>query len=337
MAYAPPMTKLDTPLTAAARIDVPLICGPMFPCSNPELVAAVSEAGGLGMVQPMTLTSVNGYGFRAGLRRIRELTDKPIALNVLLEHGFKRYQRRMDEWIEVALEEGVRFFLTALGHPRLVADRIHAGGGVLYHDVVGRGFALKAMEAGVDGFVCVNDRAAGHAGRRSRERLRDEMADLGLPLVCAGGIATPDEFRETLDMGYAGVQMGTRFIATEECDAHPAYKQALVDHDEDDVVLTEKLTGVPVSVLNTPVIEKLGLKATGLERWLLRHPRTKKWMRSWYVGRSMRKLPAGASGGSAYRHVWQAGKSVGGVREILPAGEIVRACAAAMADDGGPP
>ncbi len=324
---------MDAPVTsflAHAGVDVPLICGPMFPCSNPELIAAVSAAGGLGMVQPMTLTSVHGLEFRAGLHRIRSLTDRPIGMNVLLEHAFRRYQRRMDEWIDIALEEGVRFFLTALGHPRLVAARIHAAGGVLYHDVTGLGFARKAADAGVDGLICVNDRAGGHAGRRSRERLLEELAPLGLPLICAGGVGDADGFRAALDLGYAGVQMGTRFIATTECDAHPDYKAALAAATSDQVVLTEKLTGVPVSVLRTPVIDKLGLHASGLEKRLLRHPRTKNWMRGWYLGRSMKRLPQGARGGSPYKHVWQAGKSVDGIHGVVPAGEVVRACAAVL-------
>ncbi len=323
---------LATPFTRHAGCTVPLICGPMFPCSNPELVAAVSEAGGLGMIQPMTLTSVAGYEFREGLRYIRSLTDRPVGMNILLEHSFRRYQKRMDEWIEIALEEGVRFFLTALGHPRRVVDRIHRGGGIVYHDVVGYGFAAKAADAGVDGLVCVNDRAGGHAGRRSAEQLHEELSPLGLPLVAAGGVGSPEQFRRMLASGYAAVQCGTRFIATRECRVHPAYKEALLKARAEDVVLTEKLTGVPVSVLRTPAVERLGLRATGLEKRLLRHPRTKKWLRTWYLWRSLRRLPDGARGGSVYHHVWQAGKSVDGIGEILPAGEIVRRFAAALAE-----
>jgi nitronate monooxygenase len=321
---------MKTKLTEHAKVTVPLICGPMFPCSNPELVAAVSEAGGLGMIQPMTLTSVHGLDFRDGLRRIGDLTDKPVGMNVLLEHAFRRYQKRMDEWIDIALEEGIRFFLTALGHPRMVVDQIHAAGGIVYHDVTGLGFARKAADAGIDGLVCVNNRAGGHAGRRTRERLFEEMSSLGLPLICAGGIGSPSDFRAALDLGYDGVQMGTRFIATEECDAHPEYKAALVNATSDQVVMTEKLTGVPVSVLQTPVIDKLGLKATGIERRLLSHPRTKNWMRGWYLGRSLKRLPDGAAGGSPYKHVWQAGKSVDGVESVIPAGQVVRNFAAAL-------
>ncbi|MBK9304183.1 MAG: nitronate monooxygenase [bacterium] len=325
-----------TAFTAAAGVRTPLICGPMFPCSNPELVAAVSAAGGLGVVQPMSLTSVHGWDFRDGLRRIRELSGgAPVGLNVLLEHGFRRYQRRLDAWIDIALEEDVRFFLTALGHPRAIVARIHAAGGLVYHDVTGRGFAAKAVDAGVDGLICVNDRAGGHAGRRSRDRLFAELSGYGLPLVCAGGVGTPAEFRAALDLGYAAVQCGTRFIAADECTAHADYKAAILAARAADIVLTEKLTGVPVSVIRTPTIDRLGLEAGGLAKRLLRHPRTKKWMRAWYLGRSLRRLPAAAREGGAYRDLWQAGRSVEGIDAVLPAGEIVRRFAAAL-DDGRP-
>ena len=118
------MARIDTPLTRAAQVDVPLICGPMYPCSNPELVAAVSEAGGLGVLQPVTLTYVFGYDFREGIRAIRRLTDRPIGMNALIEASSETYRRRMEQWIDVALEEGVRFFITSLGKPRWVVDRV---------------------------------------------------------------------------------------------------------------------------------------------------------------------------------------------------------------------
>ena len=323
----------STEFTTHAGVRTPLVCGPMFPCSNPELVAAVSRAGGLGIVQPMTLTSICGYEFRAGLRKIRQLTDKPIGMNLLLEHGFRRYQQRMDAWIGIALEEGVRFFITALGHPRLVAKRIQAQGGIVYHDVVGRGFAVKAVEAGVDGLICVNDRAGGHAGRRTAERLLDELGGFGLPLVCAGGIGCAADYRAVMDMGYAAAQLGTRFIASTECDVHPDYKAAILAARAGDVVMTDKITGVPVSVIATPEIRAMGLQAGGLARRLLRHPRTKKWMRAWYLGRSLKSLPGAAFEGSVYQGVYQAGKSVEGIDSIRSAGTIVGDFEAALGDD----
>ena len=185
--YEANMTTRATPLTAHAGIEVPLICGAMYPCSNPELVAAASEAGGIGIVQPVSLTYVHGYDFREGLRHMRRLTDKPLGMNALIGKASKKYHERMTEWIDIALEEGVRFFVTSLGKPRWVVDRVEPHGGVVYHDVTERKWALKGLESGVHGLIAVNRRAGGHAGPRSVDALLDEVGDLGVPVVCAGG------------------------------------------------------------------------------------------------------------------------------------------------------
>jgi nitronate monooxygenase len=103
------MSLLDTPLTRQLGIEVPLICGAMYPCTNPELVAAVSAAGGIGVVQPLSMIYVYGHDLREGFRLIRRATDKPIGMNVLIERSSKLYLDRMHRYLDVALEEGVRF------------------------------------------------------------------------------------------------------------------------------------------------------------------------------------------------------------------------------------
>ena len=315
---------LQTPLTRAAGIEVPLVCGAMYPCSNPELVAAVSEAGGIGIVQPISLTWVHGHDFREGLRLIRRLTAKPIGMNALIEQSSRAYRERMERWIDVALEEGVRFFVTSLGNPRWVVDRVSPAGGVVYHDVTERKWAEKGIAGGVHGLIGVNDRAGGHAGTRSAEALLEELAPLGLPVVCAGGIGSERDFARVLRMGYAGAQLGTRFIATPECRASEAYKRGIVEAGEKDIVLTERLTGVPVAVIDTPSVRRLGTKAGPLARLMLRGRRTKHWMRTLYALRSLWALKRGLLRDSPERDFWQAGKSVAGIDGIEPAGEIVR-------------
>jgi len=302
----------------------------MYPCSNPELVAAVSEAGGIGIVQPISLTYVHGHDFREGLRLIRRLTAKPIGMNALIEQSSKTYRDRMERWIDIALEEGVRFFVTSLGNPRWVVGRVKPLGSVVYHDVTERKWAEKGKDAGVDGLVAVNDRAGGHAGPRSAEQLLDELAPVGLPLLCAGGIGNERDFVRALELGYAGAQLGTRFIATPECRASEAYKRAIVAAEAKDVVLTERLTGVPVAVLDTPSVRRLGLKAGPLARFMLRGRRTKHWMRTLYALHSLWSLKRGLLRNSPERDFWQAGKSVAGIDAIEPAGAIVRRFAEAL-------
>jgi nitronate monooxygenase len=324
-------TLLDTELTRHARVEIPLICGAMYPCSNPELVAAASDAGGLGIVQPVSMTFVHGHDFREGLRLIRRLTTKPIGMNALIEQSSRIYHERMVKWVAIALEEGVRFFVTSLGNPRWVAERAHAVGGIVYHDVTERKWALKGRDAGVDGLIAVNNRAGGHAGPHSAERLLEEAGDLGLPLVCAGGIGDEHEFVQALRLGYAGAQLGTRFIATTECRASTAYKDAILRAGEDDIVLTERITGVPVAVIRTPYIERMGLRAGPIARWMLRGHRTKHWMRAIYAVRSALQLKRASLDETGTRDYWQAGKSVRSISEIEPAGEIVKRFAKAAA------
>ncbi len=316
--------QLDTPLARDAGIEVPLICGAMYPCSNPELVAAVSDAGGIGIVQPISLTYVYGHQFQEGLRLIRRLTAKPIGMNALIEASSKRYHERMVQWVNVALEEGIRFFVTSLGNPRWVCEAVHAAGGKVYHDVTERKWALKSRDSGVDGLIAVNRRAGGHAGPKSAEELMGEFHDLGLPVVCAGGVGTEIDFVAALRMGYAGAQLGTRFIATTECRTSAVYKQAILDAEESDIVLSERITGVPVAVINTPYIQRMGLKAGPLARWMLRGHRTKHWMRMIYGLKSIWQLKRSSLDETGSKDYWQAGKSVAGIDRIEPAGDIVR-------------
>ena len=321
---------METPLTRHAHIAVPLICGPMYPCSNPELVAAVSEAGGLGVIQPISLTYVHGHEYRAGLRYIRSLTSRPVGFNALIEASSRTYLARMHQWIDIALEEGVRFFITSLGDPRWVCERVHAAGGIVYHDVTEARWARKGADGGVDGLIGVNARAGGHAGSRSAEALLEELRPFGLPVVAAGGIGTPEDFARHLRMGYAGAQLGTRFIATPECRASDAYKQAIIAAQEADIVHTERLTGVPVAVIRNAYIDRLGTRAGPFARWMLRGRRRKHWMRSFYTLNSVRRLKKSLAADDAGTDYWQAGMSVGGIRSIVPAAGIVRSFAAAL-------
>ena len=320
---------MKTRLTEHAGIEIPLICGAMYPCSNPELVAAVSEAGGIGIVQPISLTYVHGHDFREGLRLIRRLTSRPVGMNALIEQSSKAYHQRMQRWVDIALEEGIRFFVTSLGNPRWVVNRVSPLGGIVYHDVTERKWAEKGLAGGVHGLIAVNNLAGGHAGPRNPAQLLAEVGDLGVPVVCAGGIGTAEDFARVLAMGYAGAQLGTRFIATPECRASEHYKQAILDAGPEDIVLSERITGVPVSVIRTPFIDRIGLKAGFIARWMLRHRRTKHLMRTIYALRSLWQLKRSSLDESGEKDYWQAGKSVAGITSIEPAGEIVRRFAAA--------
>lgn len=315
---------MKTRFTEQAGIEVPLICGAMYPCSNPELVAAVSEAGGIGIVQPLSLTYVHGHDFQEGLRYIKRLTKKPFGVNILLETSSKLYEERMRRYLEISIEEGCRFFITALGNPRWVVDLVKPHGGIVYHDATERKWALKGIENGIDGIICVNKTAGGHAGTKSMLELYQELADLNVPLIAAGGIGDETDFAAALQIGYSGVQMGTRFIATLECSEKEAYKQAILQAESKDIVLTERVTGIPLSVINTPYVQKIGTKVNPITKFLLQNHMTKHWMRMWWALRAFKKFKKISREGGSSKDYWQAGKSVGHIKTVISASEVVR-------------
>lgn len=180
-------------------------------------------------------------------------------MNALIEASSKAYHERMMRWFEVALEEGIRFFVTSLGKPKWVVEKAHAVGGVVYHDVTERKWAEKGLESGVDGLIA----------------------------------------------------------------AEP-YKQAILDAGEDDIVLTERVSGVPLAVIRTPYVERLGTKAGPLARWMLRGRRRKKAMRTLYALWSGWKLKRASLDESGRRDFWQAGRSVAGIHSVRPVADIVR-------------
>jgi nitronate monooxygenase len=313
-------------LTEHTGVEFPIISGAMYPCSNPELVAAAANGGGMSIIQPVSLTAVHGFekpdltqGLLEGIRYIRTLTDKPIGFNALIEKGNEKYLRRMSEWIEIALDEGIRFFVTSLGKPDWVCDMVHARGGFVYHDVTTRYHAKKGVDCGVDGLICVNNRAGGHLGTDSMEKMYKDLEDLGLPLVCAGGIGSEVELQDAMGVGYDGVQMGTRFIATSECSMPDGYKEAIVRSGEDDIDWTTKLTGIPVSVIKTPGYSR---ENNWLIRKLLsgRFKHRTRWLMNTISFRRWSKMTKNTQSSD----FWSAGKSVETIRSVESATTVMR-------------
>jgi nitronate monooxygenase len=318
---------VHTKLTEHAGVEYPIICGAMYPCSNPELVAAAAEGGGMSIIQPVSLTVVHGYdepdlfqGLKEGIRHIRSKTDKPIGFNALIEKGNDKYLQRMSQWIDIALDEGIKFFVTSLGKPDWVCERVHSRGGFVYHDVTTRLHAEKGVDCGVDGLICVNDRAGGHLGTDSMEEMYDSLSDLGLPLICAGGIGSEKELREALRIGYDGVQMGTRFIATTECNMPEGYKDAIVESGEGDIDWTVKLTGIPVSVIKTPGYKR---ENPWLVRRLLsgRMKHRTRWIMNTLSFRRWRRM---SKGPKSSNEIWSAGKSVETIHSVESATTIMK-------------
>lgn len=301
----------------------PVVCGPMYPGSNPELVAAVSENGGLGVVQPVALTSLYGHDFREGLRLIKQLTDKPFGVNFTIFGGAnKKYHEQMKEWMQISIEEEVKFFLTSLGKPDSVVKVAKDHGVKVYHDVPNKKVALAMRDAGVDGLNCINWRGGGQTGVQAAEQFMEELHDIGIPLVCAGGVGNADDFKQVLDMGYAGVQLGTRFLATHECIITDSYKQAIVDSSEDDIVWTNKIAGNNSSVIKTDDIMRGGLRTGPVINYMLRNPSLKKYARMWLMSKGIRNYSKTAFNDDV--KFWQAGKGLGNIKSVESVADVMK-------------
>ena len=314
----------DNSFLKHSGVEHPIICGPMYPCSNPELVAAVSAAGGLGIIQPISLTYVHGYSFKSGLSYIQSLTDKPVGMNLLIEGSSRKYRSRMENWLNVALDEGISFFITSMGKPDWVVKLAHDAGAFVYHDVTESKWAGIASDVGVDGLIAVNNKAGGHAGTLNSEQLLYDLNRFKLPIVCAGGIADENEYHSVLKLGYQAVQMGTRFIASNECNASFDYKQAIIQAHASDIVLSERITGVPVSVINSVYVKSKGLTPNKIERLMLNHPKLKHFIRMLLALKSLRSLKRSLKGEKGENDYWQAGKSVETIDSILSVQSIIK-------------
>ena len=302
---------------------IPVICGPMYPGSNPELIAAVSASGGFGVVQPVSLTSLYGHDFKEGLKLIKKLTNKPFGVNFTIFGGAnQKYHDQMKKWMDISIEEGIKFFLTSLGKPTEIVKIAKKNDIKVYHDIPNKKVALKMVDCGVDGLNCINWRAGGQTGIQSAEKFIEDLKNINIPLICAGGIGNENDYKKVLEMGYAGVQLGTRFLASKECIVTDSYKNAIVNSEEKDIVWTNKIAGNNSSVIKTEDIMRGGLKTGPLINFMLKRPKLKKYARMFLMSRGIKKYSQTAFDDNV--KFWQAGKGVGGIKSIESCADILK-------------
>jgi len=231
-------------------IEHPVIQGAMGVISNPEMVAAVSEAGGLGLLATAFLTDPEKL--KPQIEATRRLTDKPFGANLMALNPINEAMAR------ILAEMGVTTVTTSGGLPKPLIDMLKDRGLKVLHVVSSASAAVKAEAAGVDAVIAEGAESGGIQGFTvpSTMVLVPLVADsVKLPVIAAGGIADRRGFRAALALGAQGVQVGTRFIASTECIAHSNYKQALIQARETDTMLVS-LGRIQARVIRTPYAEK---------------------------------------------------------------------------------
>ncbi len=246
--------KIRTKITELFNIEYPIIQGGMIWCSGHELVSAVSNNGGLGLIGG---GSMRPEIFREHIRKTKKITDKPFGVNIPLIYKYS------EELIKIALEEGVKIFFTSAGNPKKYTPNLKEKGCKVVHVISNVKFAKKSEEAGVDAVVAEGFEAGGHNGR-------DELTTMVLvpmvvdnvkiPVIAAGGIANGRQIAAALSLGAEGVQIGSRFAVTKESSASEEFKKRVVKATDTETVLILK------DVIPTRLIKnEFAIKAMELE------------------------------------------------------------------------
>ncbi|WP_249869912.1 NAD(P)H-dependent flavin oxidoreductase [Oceanobacillus saliphilus] len=243
-----------TRVTELLRIDYPIIQGGLAHLAYSDLAAAVSNAGGLGQITAMSLQGPEQL--RDEIKRVRSLTVKPFGVNFAIgQHG-----RPFEEMVDVAIEEKVPAVSVTGGNPKGLLDRLDG------HDikklvlVAATRQAEKAEELGADAVMVVGQEGGGHLGRGDVGTfiLTPQVADrVSIPVIASGGIVDGKGLMAALSLGAEGIEMGTRFIATKEAQAHENYKQAIVEADENSTVVIKRTIGAPARVLRGPWTDRI--------------------------------------------------------------------------------
>ena len=231
-------------------ISHPLIQAGMIWCSGWELAAAVSNAGGLGLIGS---GSMYPDVLRDHIRKCKLATSKPFGVNVPLLYP------AIDKHIQIIIEEGVKIVFTSAGNPKTWTSILKGHGITVVHVVSNVKFALKAVEAGVDAIVAEGFEAGGHNGREETTSLvlipmiRNAVS---VPVIAAGGIATGRQMLAAMALGADGVQIGSRFVVSNESSAHANFKNRVISTNEGDTLLTMKQL-VPVRLLKNKFFDQI--------------------------------------------------------------------------------
>jgi enoyl-[acyl-carrier protein] reductase II len=258
------------------NIEKPIIQAGMIWCSGWELASAVSNAGGLGIIGS---GSMYPDILREHIRKCKKATNKPFAVNIPLLYP------DIDKHINAVIEEEVKIVFTSAGNPKTWTGKLKEHGITVVHVVSAVKFAIKCEEAGVDAIVAEGFEAGGHNGREESTTMvliPQVRAAVKLPLIAAGGIGTGEQMAAVFCLGAEAAQIGSRFVATVESSAHPAFKQAVVTAGEGDTIVTLKQL-TPVRLIRNKFYEQVReaeLRGAGKEELaqILGRARAKKGM-----------------------------------------------------------
>ncbi len=314
---------MNTALTQMFNLRLPIIMAPMFLVSNEEMMKSAMRFGILGTFPTLNYRKENELqDLIANLHKFKKENNAQgtFGVNLIVQKTNPLYEKHL----KICVEGKVPFYITSLGNPKEVIDKAHAYGGKVFCDVTNMEHAQKCASLGCDGFIAVCQGAGGHAGPYPFSvlipALRKEFPTI--PVIAAGGIANGAGILSALAAGAEGVSMGTRFIATHEAGVSNEYKQSIVDSGMENIVLTDRLSGTPCAIINTPYAQKIGTKQNAFEKWMSNNSTTRKYFKMLIQVQGMKKLEEAIKPGN-YNNLWSAGQSVELIDDILSCEEVL--------------
>jgi nitronate monooxygenase len=311
---------MQTKLTELLNIKYPIIQAPMFLVSNVAMVKEAMNAGIAGCIPALNYRTLDEL--RVAIRELKAAKPEggSFGFNLIVNKSNVKFKGQL----EAICDEGCDFIITSLGSPEETINQAHKVGIKVFCDVVDLKFAKKVEGLGADAIIAVNNEAGGHRGNLSPEALIEELSsNCSIPVISAGGVGCKADIDKMLSYGAEGVSVGSPFIASEEANVTDEYKQACVDYGADDIVMTERISGTPCTVINTPYVKKIGTKQTWLESVLNKNKKLKKWVKMirFSIGMNATK---NAATKATYKTVWVAGPSIEHTNKILPTKDIIR-------------
>jgi len=310
---------MQTKLTEILNIKYPIIQAPMFLVSNVSMVTEAMKSGIAGCIPALNYRTLDEL--RAALKELKanKVEGGAFGFNLIVNKSNIKYKGQL----EVICEEGCDFIITSLGSPEETIRQAHKAGIKVFCDVVDLKFAKKVEGLGADAAIAVNNEAGGHRGNLTPQELTSLLNnELHIPVISAGGVGCKADVDEMLGYGASVVSVGSPFIASTEAGVTDEYKQACVDYGADDIVMTERISGTPCTVINTPYVQKIGTKQTAIERILNKNRKLKKWVKMIRFSIGM-KATENAAKKATYKTVWVAGPSIEHTKAILPTKDIV--------------
>ena len=307
----------DNELTKMLGVKFPIIVAPMFLVSNAKMLIEAGNSGVTGCVPALNYRTINE--FEDAIKEVKANSKGPMGVNLIVN----KFNTKMANQLQACIDLKVDYIITSLGNPSSVISSCKPNGIKVLCDVVDLKYAKKVESLGADGIIAVNNRAGGHLGPMSPEDLIPLLVkNCNIPIISAGGVSNSSELRSILDLGASGASIGTPFIATNEADVSHDYKQAIVDYGAEDIVVTDRISGSKCTIINTPYVQSLPLKANRFERFLFKNKWLKKYFKMfrWAKGTQMFKNSAFAA---TYKTVWCAGPSLEGVNSIRPVSKVV--------------